>query len=138
MNAIGYVRVSTEEQAQEGVSLENQRERIRAYCEQRGLTLLDVIEDAGISGGTNKMRPGFNALLDRLENDSIDVLVLYSLERLSRDLLTLLTVKRMCDLLGVQIHTGDGEDGRMTFLIKGVFAEMEQWQIKERTRKAMA
>jgi site-specific DNA recombinase len=51
-NAIGYARVSTGEQAQEGVSLAEQRRCIERYCAERGLTLLDVIEDAGESGAS--------------------------------------------------------------------------------------
>ncbi len=67
MRAIGYIRVSTEEQAREGVSLENQRARIEAYCSYKAFTLIDIIEDAGVSGGKNKARPGFMILLDRIE-----------------------------------------------------------------------
>ena len=92
MKAIGYIRVSTEEQGREGVSLENQRARIEGYCSYKGFALIDIIEDAGISGGKNKTRPGFMVLLDRIESNGIDAIVLYSLERLSRDMLTLLAL----------------------------------------------
>ena len=57
MKAIGYIRVSTDEQAREGIALENQKARIAAYCEYRGFTLTGIIEDAGISGGKNRARP---------------------------------------------------------------------------------
>ena len=60
MKAIGYVRVSTEEQAREGVSLENQKDRIRNYCQYKGFSLAQIIEDAGISGGKNKARARFH------------------------------------------------------------------------------
>ena len=46
--ALGYCRVSTDEQAREGVSLEAQRSRIRAYCEAKELELVDVLVDDGI------------------------------------------------------------------------------------------
>ena len=49
--AFGYVRVSTEEQADSGLGLEAQRQRIRAYCEMKGLHLAGVFEDPGLSGG---------------------------------------------------------------------------------------
>jgi len=58
MKAMGYVRVSTDEQAREGISLENQKARIAAYCEYRGFTLTGIIEDAGISGGKKRDNPG--------------------------------------------------------------------------------
>jgi DNA invertase Pin-like site-specific DNA recombinase len=49
--ALGYVRVSTDEQAERGLGLEAQRQRIRAYCEMKGLRLTNTFEDPGLSGG---------------------------------------------------------------------------------------
>src|SRR5260370_42112977 len=49
--ALGYVRVSTDEQAERGLGLEAQRQRIRAYCEMKGLHLTTIFEDPGLSGG---------------------------------------------------------------------------------------
>jgi DNA invertase Pin-like site-specific DNA recombinase len=49
--ALGYVRVSTDEQAGRGLGLEAQRQRIRAYCEMKGLHLATIFEDPGLSGG---------------------------------------------------------------------------------------
>jgi site-specific DNA recombinase len=46
--AIGYIRVSSEEQADSGLGLEAQRQRIRAYCDMKGLSLLTILEDAEI------------------------------------------------------------------------------------------
>lgn len=143
MNALGYVRVSTEEQAREGVSLENQRERIRSYCEYKGLELLQIIEDAGVSGGKNKARPGFVALLDRIESNGIEAVVLYSLERLSRDMLTLLALERLLDEKDIELHTVEGQvdtgnpDGWLNFAMKAFLGEMERRQVKYRTKKAM-
>ena len=51
MKAIGYTRCSTNEQADSGLGLEAQAERIRTYCTMRGSELLDLITDAGVSGG---------------------------------------------------------------------------------------
>ena len=48
IKAIGYIRVSTDEQAKEGMSLENQGEKIRAYCDLKDLKLLEIVEDAGV------------------------------------------------------------------------------------------
>ncbi len=45
--ALGYVRVSTDEQAERGLGLEAQRQRIRAYCEMKGLDLKTIFEDPG-------------------------------------------------------------------------------------------
>ena len=57
MKAIGYIRVSTSEQATDGLSLGNQAEKIRAYCFAKGWELVDMIEDAGESA-VSLNRPG--------------------------------------------------------------------------------
>jgi len=143
MKAISYVRVSTDDQAKNGVSLENQAERIRAYCGYRQLDLVTEIEDAGVSGGVNKAREGFIELLNRVEQGDIDVIVLYSLERLSRDMLTLLALERLLNEHDVELHTVDGQvdtstpDGFMAFAMKAFLGEMERRQVKFRTKKAM-
>lgn len=143
MKAISYVRVSTDDQAKNGVSLENQAERIRAYCRYKGIDLIAEIEDAGISGGVNKAREGFIELLNRVEQGGIDVIVLYSLERLSRDMLTLLALERLLSEHDVELHTVDGQvdtstpDGFMAFAMKAFLGEMERRQVKYRTKKAM-
>lgn len=142
MNAIGYIRVSTQKQI-EGVSLENQMERIDNYCRYKGFHLVEIIEDAGVSGGKNKARPGFIELLDRLETDQHRVLILYSLERLSRDMLTLLALERLLDEYDIELHTIEGQidtstpDGFMGFAMRAFMGEMERRQVKYRTKKAM-
>lgn len=143
MKAIGYVRVSTEEQAREGISLENQKDRIQNYCRYKGFELLQIIEDAGISGGKNKSRPGFMGLFDAIESQEINIVVLYSLERLSRDMLTLLVLERYLNEKNVELHTIEGQidtstpDGWLGFAMKAFLGEMERRQVKYRTKKAM-
>ncbi len=143
MNAVSYTRVSTDAQVKEGVSLENQAERIRSYCHYKGFSLLAEIEDAGISGGINKARVGFVGLLDLVEAGGVEIIVLYSLERLSRDMLTLLALERLLDEHNVELHTVEGQidtsspDGFMSFAMKAFLGEMERRQVKWRTKKAM-
>src|SRR5215469_9996468 len=50
-DAISYIRVSSDEQADSGLGMEAQRQRIAAYCQMKGLRLVEVFEDPGISGG---------------------------------------------------------------------------------------
>jgi len=143
MNGISYRRVSTEDQVANGVSLDNQAERIRQYCNYRGINLVAEIEDAGISGGINKARGGFIDLLNRVEQGGVDAIVLYSLERLSRDMLTMLALERLLDEHDVELHTVEGAvdtstpDGFMNFAMKAFLGEMERRQVKYRTRKAL-
>ena len=60
--AVGYVRVSTLEQASEGVSLDAQRDKIRAYCKFNSIKLIDIAADEGVSGSTLD-RPGLQDAL---------------------------------------------------------------------------
>ena len=67
MKAIGYVRCSTQEQSDSGLGLQAQRTRIRAYATLKGLRLVDIIEDAAVSGGKPlASRDGGRRLLDLL------------------------------------------------------------------------
>lgn len=143
MKAIGYVRVSTDKQVREGVSVENQVEMIRDFCERDNLELVDIIRDEGISGGKNRSRRGFVNLLEKIEIDEIDAVVLYSLERLSRDMLTILSLERFLDEYEVTLYTVEGKidtstiDGWMSFSMKAFMGEMERRQVRSRTKKAM-
>jgi len=143
MMGISYIRVSTEDQAKNGVSLENQADRIRQYAQYKEIEIAQEIQDAGVPGGVNKARHGFIELLDRVEGGGIDAIVLYSLERLSRDMLTLLALERLLDEYDVELHTVEGQvdtstpDGFMNFAMKAFLGEMERRQVKYRTRKAM-
>src|SRR5262245_53764715 len=86
--AIGYIRVSSEEQADSGLGLEAQRQRIRAYCEMKGLHLATIFEDAGVSGGKALgTRPaGARLLAEAKKNRS--VLVVAKFDRLFRSVAT--------------------------------------------------
>ena len=83
--AIGYVRVSTQEQASEGVSLDAQRDRLTAYCKMNGIKLIDIKADEGISGSTLE-RPGLQAALQMLKRGRANTLLVAKLDRLSRSL----------------------------------------------------
>jgi site-specific DNA recombinase len=144
MKAIGYKRCSTEGQATEGVSLQTQAEAIRRYAAYKGFDLVTEIEDAGISGGLNKARPGFIELLDLVQGGDVQVIILYSLERLSRDMLTLLALERLLHEYDVELHTIEGQvdtstpDGFVAFAMKAFMGEMERRTVKYRTKKALA
>lgn len=83
LRAIGYVRVSTDEQARSGLGLEAQEQAIRAAAEQRGWELVDVITDAGLSG-RKANRPGLVEAKARMKRREADLLVVAKLDRLSR------------------------------------------------------
>lgn len=82
-------------------------------------------------------------LLEKIEIDEIDAVVLYSLERLSRDMLTILSLERFLDEYEVTLYTVEGKidtstiDGWMSFSMKAFMGEMERRQVRSRTKKAM-
>ncbi len=82
---IGYVRVSTTEQADSGLGLEAQRNAITAECDRRGWTLVGIHEDAGVSGKKID-RPGFTMALDDLKSGMAGTLMASKLDRVSRSL----------------------------------------------------
>ncbi len=83
MKAIAYIRVSTEEQAKEGVSLENQKTRIRAFCEAKEWELTEIVADEGLSATTLK-REGIQRIIRGSQQKEFDVIVIYKLDRLTR------------------------------------------------------
>ena len=142
MNAIGYVRVSTEDQAAEGLSLEAQRERLSAYCQAQGWVLVEVHEDAGLSAKTLE-RPGLQAALATLEAGEADVLLALKLDRLTRSVVDLYGLVERCEAAGARlaavqdaIDTGSA-NGKLVTSILGVLAEWEREVISERTSAAL-
>ncbi len=142
--AVAYTRVSTVGQVNEGVSLEAQHERIRAYCAASGWALSDgdFFTDAGISGKRMGNRPGLRSALDR-SCEAAAVLVVYSISRLARSVRDTLDIaerlsKSGADLAAVadQIDTSSAS-GKMIFRILAVIAEFERDIISERTKAAL-
>lgn len=139
---VGYLRVSTEEQATEGVSLEAQAAKIRAWHELNGEGReLVLTRDEGISG-SRMDRPGLASALGHCSRSG--VLVVYSLSRLARSTKgTLEIAERLekvdCDLVSLseKIDTTSAA-GKMVFRMLAVLAEFERDQVSERTRMAMS
>lgn len=79
-----YIRVSTEDQAREGFSLGEQKERLEAMCKFKGYEVYDIYEDAGISAKNIEDRPSFNRLLEDIKAKKINTIVTLKLDRLTR------------------------------------------------------
>lgn len=142
MDAVGYVRVSTEGQAQDGISLDVQRARIEAYCIASGYRLIGLHVDAGLSGGRADNRPALQAALAEACTQKA-VFVVYSLSRLARSTKDAIFIserlaKSGADLVSLseKIDTTSAT-GKMVFRLLAVLAEFERDQISERTRCAM-
>jgi site-specific DNA recombinase len=142
--AVGYVRVSTEEQSREGVSPEMQRVKIRQYAELYDLSLVEIVQDAGISGKTIKARPGIQAVLGMVKARKIDALICYKLDRLARNTIECLAMAQEMDKAGVALHSisekldTQSALGRFFFTLTASLAEMERGIISERTAAALA
>lgn len=140
---IGYLRVSTEEQADSRAGLEAQRAAILAEAERRGWRAVTFVEDAGFSGKSLR-RPGIEAALEALRSGRADTLVVAKLDRLSRSLLDFAGLMNRAARerwalvaldLGVDTTTPQGE---MVANVMATFAQFERRLIAERTRAALA
>lgn len=141
MKAIGYIRVSTAGQVEDGVSLAAQEAKVRAWAELNSAEVV-IFRDEGISGKRADNRPGLQAAMDLVGKG--DALVCYSLSRLSRSTKDTLTLsdtlaKKEADLVSLceKIDTTSAS-GKMVFRMLAVLSEFERDQISDRTRFALA
>ena len=81
-----YMRVSTEDQAREGFSLPEQKERLEAYCKFKGFVIKDYYTDAGISAKTGNYRPEFERLKEDIKSKKINTIVALKLDRITRSI----------------------------------------------------
>ena len=139
--AVAYLRVSTADQANEGVSLEAQETKIKAWCLLNDYTMAGVFIDAGISGKATANRPELQAALAACAKGG--ALVVYSLSRLARSTQDTLGIaeklqRRDVDLVSLseRIDTTSAS-GKMVFRMLAVLSEFERDQIAERTSSAM-
>jgi DNA invertase Pin-like site-specific DNA recombinase len=142
MKAVGYVRVSSEDQAKEGVSLNNQKAKIQAYCDLKDLELVTILEDAGLSA-KNLKRPGVQMILEMVKKKSVEAVVVYKLDRMFRSTIDALETTKKFDKQGIAFHsieeTIDTKSamGRFFFTLTAALAEMERRIIGERTKAAL-
>lgn len=144
VRVVGYVRVSTGEQAQNGSRLAAQEAAIEAEAERRGWQLAHVYRDAGVSGRSLDGRPALSAALSAVEAGRADGLVVARIDRLSRSLSDFATLVERSRRRGwVVLAPGLGVDtsspsGEMLANVLAVFAQFERRLIGQRTREALA
>jgi site-specific DNA recombinase len=142
MLAIGYVRVSTDRQADQGASLETQSTRIQAMATVQEAELLDVVVDGGESAKSMN-RPGLKRILALVEAGDVEAVIVAKLDRLTR------SVKDLCELLELferkkvalisvaeSLDTGSAA-GRLVITIMGAVSQWEREAIGERTRDVL-
>ena len=81
-----YMRVSTEDQAREGFSLPEQKERLEAFCKFKGYEIIDYYQDAGISAKTGNHRPEFERLKEDIKSKKINTIISLKLDRITRSI----------------------------------------------------
>jgi DNA invertase Pin-like site-specific DNA recombinase len=139
MRAATYARVSTEEQADNGTSLETQREQASAYVTSRGWALVAQFEDAGISGTKDESgRPGLRTLMRAARESEIEVVVVTKVDRFSRSMAHFAQAVEELDTLGVKfVSVSEGFDsttltGQLLRNILASFAAFEHGRITKR------
>ena len=143
MKAIGYIRVSTEKQADHGVSLEAQEAKIRAMAVVQGADLAEAIVDAGESAKSLN-RPGMERLLSLVDAGAVDVVIIAKLDRLTRSVADLAELLKRFERRGVSlVSVADSLDTRSAAgrLVLNIMVSVSQWEreaIGERTRDAMS
>jgi site-specific DNA recombinase len=139
--AIGYARVSSDDQAAKGYGLEAQEHSIRAFAESQGYELVDVVADPGISGATRPTdRPGFGRILDLAASGEISVVLVWKFDRLARQIVYAVTaVSELAERHSVAVRSvTEPIDtatpmGRTIFAVLAGMAEQERHAITERT-----
>jgi site-specific DNA recombinase len=137
----GYIRVSTSQQADDGLSLENQRNKIEAWASLNDYLVLDVYADEGFSGRTMEKRKDLAALLEIIKTG--EALVVYTFSRLSRSAADFLNLNRTLTAKGCQIVViREGLDttsphGRFAATMFAAIAELESDVIADRIQDSM-
>ena len=144
MRAYGYIRVSTAGQADNGVSLEAQRDRIEAWCKANGYRLIDVFKDRGLSAKRADNRPALQRAIKAVTERRGAALVVYSLSRLARSTKDAIAIAERLDKSGADlVSISERIDtttaaGKMVFRMLAVLAEFERDLVSERTTAALA
>lgn len=145
MNKIAaiYIRVSTDFQAEEGYSIEAQKEQLSAYCVSKGIKNFEFYIDGGWSG-SNIERPEMQRLISDVKDDKISHVIVYKLDRLSRSQKdTLYLIEDVFNPHGVDfVSLNESMDtstpmGRLMLGILSAFAQLERENIRLRTRMGM-
>lgn len=138
MKVVIYCRVSTEDQAENGTSLESQKQICEAQASAMGMQIVDVIEDAGVSGTKYDTRPGINKALELIEAGDADVLLTTKLDRIGRSSRVIYGIVERAVKAGAQV-IADGMKfdqstaGKYLLAVLSTTAEVEWDNIRERT-----
>ena len=135
-----YVRVSTEEQVQEGYSIRAQAEKLKAYALVKDWDIYNIYSDEGISGKNIVERPAVNRLIDDIKNRKVNNVLVFKVDRLTRSTKNLIELVELFDLYKCSFNSltesidTDTPSGRMFLKIIGIFAEFERENLVSRLK----
>jgi len=138
-----YIRVSTQEQADEGYSLAAQQRTLEEYCRYKKWDVVGVYADEGISGKNMSARPGLQNMLTAAKDHEFDILLVRKLSRFTRSLTDLLTACDMLEKYGIKLCSyeesfdGSTTGGRMVRNMLGVVAQFERETISDNVKAAL-
>ena len=139
-----YLRVSTEDQAKEGFSLPEQKERLEALCKFKGYKIYDYYTDAGISAKTGNYRPEFDRLIEDAKNKKINTIIALKLDRLSRSIYDWENLLKTSEKFGFDLVCANDDinttnaNGKMVTRIMMSVSQNEIERTSERTKVGMA
>lgn len=143
MKTVIYIRVSTSQQAAEGISLEAQKQRLLKYCEFNELDVISVISDEGLSG-SNSNRQGYKDLMELVRTKQVEAVAVYSLSRFARNTIEVLKSIEVMNKNNIQFHSltekidTTSPTGRFFLTTLAALGQLEREQISERTKDALA
>lgn len=143
IKAVGYIRVSTQDQADEGYSLEAQLEAIKGYCDTRNMEFVTCYEDRGVSGKSLKNRFGMQSLLEDAKEDRFQAVVTWKLSRMGRNLKNVLEFVDVFHANNVAFYSitenfeVSTSTGKFMLQIMASANELERNQISENVKLAM-
>lgn len=139
-----YLRVSTEDQAKEGFSLPEQKERLEALCKFKGYKIYDYYTDAGISAKTGNYRPEFDRLIEDAKNKKINTIIALKLDKLSRSIYDWENLLKTSEKYGFDLVCANDDinttnaNGKMVTRIMMSVSQNEIERTSERTKVGMA
>ena len=139
-----YMRVSTEDQAREGFSLPEQKERLEAYCKFKGFVIKDYYTDAGISAKTGNYRPEFERLKEDIKSKKINTIIALKQDRITRSIFDWEELMKFLeendaylDCVNDDINTTNA-NGKMVSRILMSVSQQEIERTSERTKVGLA
>ena len=139
-----YLRVSTEDQAREGFSLPEQRERLETFCKFKGYEIVDYYEDAGISAKTGNYRPEFERLKEDIKSKRINTIIALKLDRITRSIFDWEKLMTFLDENDAYIDCANDEvnttntNGKMVSRLLMSVSQKEIERTSERTKVGLA